>query len=71
MNIDLKITNNTYYFQGVRFDPVYGDYDFADELITATSIEEAWRKLDEKTILKSWKTVCIIEINNTRHYESV
>jgi len=71
MNIDLEITNNTYYFQGVRFDPVYGDYDFADELITASSIEEAWRKLDEKTILKSWKSVGLTEINKQRYYEGV
>jgi len=67
----MNLENNTYYFQGVRFDPVYSEYDFADALITASSISEAWEKLDEQTILKTWKTVCIIEINNTRHYESV
>jgi hypothetical protein len=66
-----KHTQNTYYFQGIRWIPEYRDFDFDDFTILAKTVEEAWKLLDTETSLKTWKSVSLNEINKTRYYESV
>ena len=60
-----------YFFQGVRWIPSYRDFDFDEYEITAETAEKAWELLDKMTVLKSWKSVSLISINNVYYYESV
>ena len=62
---------NTYYFQGIRWIPSYRDFDFDDCHIVAENAKEAWKKLDQQTNLKMWKTVGLLTINGQTYYEGV
>lgn len=54
---------NEYFFAGIRFIPGYNDFDVDDITLTASSEEEAWKRLDQLTKLFTWKQVKLVSIN--------
>jgi hypothetical protein len=66
-----KNTTQTYYFKGLRWSNALEDFGVFGKKIQATSPQEAWTILQEKTGLKTWKNVALISIDNYYFYESI
>ena len=57
---------NTYYFQGIRFVPSYGDTDWDECELKAANEKEAWERLDKLTKMFTWRSVGLTHINGVK-----
>lgn len=64
-------TKKKYLFQGTRFVPSYGDFDYDDCTVEAYNEEEAWKLLDEYTKMFTWSRVGITHVNDVKLEEAI